>query len=182
MNFKEWIIAESVLSRAEELYLNFIDGDIEFSKLGPAAVRAIEKWYEKHQLGFDYDEFKSKVLKRIKKAEEDSIEDVLSLVSSQLERNRIRGGIKLSDEEGFKPERPKEKPEPVIAPKPVEIPKQPIEIPKPIVVPRVEPVIASPVEMPKPIGPQFLRFHKPWQKKLDLWPDKPTPTPQRKLF
>ncbi|MCK9458475.1 MAG: hypothetical protein M0R80_02380 [Proteobacteria bacterium] len=183
MNFKEWIISESALSRAEELYLNFIDGDIEFSKLGPVAVRAIERWYEKHQYSFDYDEFKSKVLKRLKKAEDDSIEEVLSLIGAQLERSRIRGGIRLSDEEGFKPEKPEEpvevpkpieKPAPIVVPpKPIEIPPKPIEIPpKPIEIP------PKPIEIPAPEPIGTLRF-KPWQKKFALWPDEP---PQRKLF
>lgn len=181
MKFKEWIIAEATLSeKAEELYQKFSDDDIDFEDIESTILRMIEKWYEKHDYNFDFELFQTKALLGIENKEGDTLKEILNRVGEQLEKKRIKGGIKLKDEEGNEKHDKASivlKKIPVEVPKPVEIPT--IELPKPVEIPKPIKIIMKSLEVPKPLS--FKNFHKPWQQKLDFSPPDLDKL-QRKLF
>jgi len=185
MKFKEWIIAEATLSeKAEKLYQKLADGDIDLEDAAPILIRFIEKWYERHEYSFDYDLFQTRALAGIEDREGDTLKEILVRIGEQLEKKRIRSGIKLKDEEGNEKhdkatiiikQAPVELPKPIETPKSIEIPK-PIELPKPVEIPK--PIMAL-VKYIEPLS--FKNFHKPWQQKLDFSPPDRDKL-QRKLF
>ena len=164
MTFREWFINESAMSRAEVLYQQFINSEIELEELETIITKVVQKWYDHNEYDFDYDAFETEVLNKIKFADGESVKDILINTSKEMQQinriKQIKHGIRIKDEEeGEKHDRTAK----ILTAKLEPVPK-PVLQPEPEFVP-----------IPEPVSKKIKR---PWQSKFDFLP----PDMQRKLF